>query len=176
MDTPGQPNSPPQPRPITSPPPSKPSRWSRQNKILAAVAVIWIVGKLIGWGFGIPGPWGPGIGGELPDRDGSVFFQSRQVGRHNEDRLVWNRLENNAAKTTYFPVHSDAVALEFVTLYHHDNDRVWIESEGAVAVALDLENGVVYKESELPQWAITGEGDVLGEGMTWSFIQVIVPW
>ena len=151
---------------------AKPSGWTLQKKLLVSLVSLWIAGKVLGWIFAIPGPWGPSVGDELPSGD-QVYFQSRQVGSQNEDRLIWIP---HKGLTKYYQVESATVAFEFVTLRFQGTDKVWVECEGQVAAALDLAAGELYGEGSLPHWAQYEQGEMLDEGITWSIFQILAPW
>ena len=122
----------------------------------------------------LTGPWGPRIGGTLPNAD-SVYFQARPVGRETDDRLTW--ITPNG-ETRHFWVDRIHAGFAYVTIKYDDGgNRVWIESDGKVGASIDLRTGDFRSEHE-PQhaWAIFGAGTILDAGITFSILGILGPW
>ena len=121
-----------------------------------------------------PSPWGPRIGGKLPNGS-EVYFQARKVGIETDDRLTWI---DPSGVTRHFMVDQIHGGFSHVTIRYADNgDHVWVESEGKVASSIDLSNSDFRAELQKQHpWAIVGAGAPLASGKTGSLIWLMGPW
>lgn len=143
-------------------------RWA---KILL---VMWLCMKMGGCLLAVPGPWGPKIGGKLPNSH-SVYFQARPVGRETDDRLIW--LTPNG-RERHFWVDQIHAGFGHVTLkYVGGGDRVWVEADGKVGASINLTDGD-FRSEDQPQhdWAVLGTGETLSAGSTGNILWLIGPW
>lgn len=141
---------------------------------LKIVFVAWVCMKIGGCALMLTGPWGPRIGGALPNGH-SIYFQARPVGRETDDRLTWISADQ---KTQHFWVDQIHAGFDHVTVkYTNNGDRVWIESDGKVGASIDLGTSDFRAEldSQHP-WATMGAGTTLDAGSTGSIIWLLGPW
>jgi hypothetical protein len=119
-------------------------------------------------------PWGPRIGGKLPNGT-EIYFQSRPGGFETDDRLTV--VAPNMAPKHYWVdrVHG---GFEHVVLKHNiTGNQLWVESDGKVRASIDLTTGDFRAEAD-PQhkWAKYGTGTTLDSGNTSSIISLLRPW
>lgn len=144
------------------------------SRILSPVFCLWFIGKCIGSVLMITGPWGPAVRGDLPT-GGHVIFQSRSVGGETDDQLVWI---NNKGITQSFWVDQIHAGFGYVVLkLSEDGTGVWVEADGKVSASLNLNTGDFRPEQsvQLP-FATYGKGQKIGEGRTWSILQILLPF
>ena len=141
---------------------------------LMVVVVMWIpftIGRVL---LGVA-PWGPRIGGKLPDGT-EVYFQARPVHPvETDDRLT-------VVAPGKAPEHHwvDRVHVGFghVALkYNKTGTQLWVESDGKVGASIDLATGDFRAEGD-PQheWAQYGTGTTLDSGETSSLVSLLRPW
>jgi hypothetical protein len=147
---------------------------SHVRRWLKLLFVGWLCMKIGGCYFMMPGPWGPKIGGRLPNSH-AVYFQARPVGGETDDRLTWIGPSGN---TDHFFVDQIHAGFDHVKVkYSNNGSHVWIESHGVVGASLDLSTGDFRAElDEKHPWAKIGAGTELDSGATWSLLWFIGPW
>ena len=148
-----------------------PSGVRSQNSIwrwLKLLFVPWLCLKIGGCVLMVTGPWGPRVGGRLPNGS-EIYFQSRPVGRETDDRLTWISPDGN---TQHFWVDRIHAGFGHVTIkYTNNGDRVWIESDGKVGASIDLTSADFRAELDQQHpWASMGSGTLLDSGSTGSII------
>lgn len=140
---------------------------------LVLLCVLW-AGLSIGRVLTGQAPWGPRIGGRLPNGI-EVYFQSRPAGFETDDRLTV--IAPNTAPKHYWvdQVHG---GFEYVVLkYNAAGNQLWVESDGKVGASIDLATNDFRAELD-PQhdWAAIGNGTTLDAGNTSSFFSLFRPW
>jgi hypothetical protein len=122
----------------------------------------------------VPGPWGPRVGGRLPNGN-EIYFQARKVGKETDDRLTW---VSPAGHSKHFWVDQIHAGFGHVTVkYSNGGDRVWIESSGKVGASIDLTTEDFRAEHERQHsWAVLGEGEALDSGSTGTILSILGPW
>ena len=136
-------------------------------RTLIVIAVLWV---LVGIGRVLTNtaPWGPEIGGRLPNGN-EVYFQARPGGFETDDRLTV--IAPNTAPQHYMvdQVHG---GFEYVVLkYTNTGNQLWVESDGKVGASIDLTTNDFRAEHDTQHsWAEYGTGTTLGSGNTSS------PW
>lgn len=148
-----------------------PFTWRRW---LVLPLVVWLCVKVNGCYLCQPGPWGPRVGGSLPNGH-IVYFQARPVGGETDDRLTWINTEGASREFWVDQIHA---GFPHVTLkYNGEGNQVWVESDNKVGASLDLETGEFRAERyEQFPWVIYGEGQSLASGRTWSILWLLGPW
>lgn len=135
--------------------------------------VLWVVIS-VGRVLTDTAPWGPRIGGQLPNGT-EVYFQARPAGFETDDRLTV--VAPNVALKHYWVdrVHG---GFEHVVLKYNDTgNQLWIESDGTVGASIDLTTNDFRAEQEPQhQWAKFGTGTTLDSGDTSSFFSLLRPW
>ena len=119
-------------------------------------------------------PWGPRIGGKLPNGT-EVYFQARPGGFETDDRLTV--IVPNMAPKHYW-VDRVHAGFEYVVLKHDNTgNQLWVESDGEVGASIDVTTGDFRAEHD-PQhkWAKYGTGTMLDSGNTYSIISLLRPW
>src|SRR6516162_11668134 len=97
------------------------ARW----RWLKWLVLVWCVGKIGGCACMLPGPWGPQIGGRLPNGH-EIYFQSRPRGRESDDRLTWIK---NGGMVQHFWVNRIHAGPAHVTVRSTDHgNRAWVEA------------------------------------------------
>lgn len=144
------------------------------RRVLLASGVVWICLKTCGCLLQLPGPWGPRVGGLLPNGC-EVYFQARPVGRETDDRLT---LVTADGRVDHFPVDRIHAGFEHVTLkFNANGDHVWVESDGRIGASLDLPTGEFRSETDRKHsWAGLSDGTTLASGRTGSIIWLLGPW
>ena len=148
------------------------TKWSVSWLKIALVA--WVCGKVLGCIAMIPEPWGPRVGGRLPNGH-AVHFQSRTVGRETDDRLTWVSPEQ---VTRHFIVDQVHGGFGYVTIrYTNNGDHVWVESDNEIVASIDLVTSDFRAEKDLQHtWATIRGGTSLDAGRTYSILWWLVPW
>ena len=140
---------------------------------LILLCVLWIpfsIGRVLTG----HAPWGPKIGGDLPDGT-RVYFQARPVGFETDDRLTVVAPDRAPKHYWVDRVHG---GFEHVVLKHDQTgSQVWVESDGKVGASIDLTTHDFRAEHD-PQhpWAIHGTGTTLDSGRTNSLVHLLRPW
>ena len=119
-------------------------------------------------------PWGPRIGGTLPNGT-EVYFQARPGGFETDDRLT---VVAPGMTPQHFWVDRVHGGFEHVVLKHNNTgSQVWVESDGKVGASIDLTSGDFRAEHD-PQhpWATYGTGTTLDAGNTSTIISILRPW
>lgn len=138
--------------------------------ILAGLWIPFSLGRVL---MGIA-PWGPRIGGRLPDGT-EVYFQSRPGGFETDDRLTVVAANKMPEHHWVDRVHA---GFEYVVLKtNKTGHQVWVESDGKVGSSIDLSTGDFRAEDD-PQhlWARIGTGMKLDSGYTITVFSVLRPW
>ena len=120
------------------------------------------------------GPWGPRIGGKLPDGT-IVYFQARPVGFETDDRLTVVAPNDTLKHHWVDRVHG---GFEHVVLkYNHTGSQLWVESDGKVGASIDLVTGDFRAEHDSQHgWAKYGTGTTLDSGNTIDIIWLLRPF
>jgi len=141
--------------------------------IFSLLFMLWIL-VAIGRVLTSHAPWGPEIGGKLPDGT-EVYFQARPGGFETDDRLTV--VAPNMAPQHYWVdrVHG---GFEYVVLKHNSTGtQIWVESDGKVGASIDLKTNDFRAESdEQHTWAKYGTGTKLDSGNTSSIISLLSLW
>jgi len=119
-------------------------------------------------------PWGPKIGGKLPNGI-EVYFQARPGGFETDDRLT---VVVPGMMPKHYWVDREHGGFEHVVLKHNTNEsQVWVESDGKVGASIDLTTSDFRAEHD-PQhhWAKCGTGTTLDSGNTSSLFSILRPW
>ena len=122
----------------------------------------------------VPGPWGPRVGGRLPNGS-EIYFQARPVGRETEDRLTWISPDGDVRHFWVDQIHA---GFDYVTIKYTDNgDRAWVESDGHVGASIDLTTADFRAElAQQHPWVAMESGTVLDAGSTGNILWLIGPW
>ena len=119
-------------------------------------------------------PWGPRIGGELPNGT-EVYFQARPAGFETDDRLTV--IAPNMEPQHYLVDTVHAGFAHVVLKYNDTGSQLWVESDGKVGASIDLETEDFRGEHD-PQheWAIYRTGTTLDSGSTFNIFSLLRPW
>ncbi len=119
-------------------------------------------------------PWGPRIGGKLPNGT-EVYFQARPGGFETDDRLTV--VAPNMAPKHYWVDRVHGGFEHVVLKYNKTGSQLWVESDGKVGASIDLTTSDFRAELD-PQhkWAEYGTGTTLDSGNTSSLISLLRPW
>ncbi len=119
-------------------------------------------------------PWGPKIGGKLPNGI-EVYFQARPAGFETDDRLT---VISPNSPTKHYWVDQVHGGFEHVVLKYNDTGtQLWVESDGKVGASLDLATNDFRSESDRQHdWAVYGTGTTLDSGNTSSIFSLFSPW
>jgi hypothetical protein len=149
------------------------SHWSLGGSLKIAL-VVWVCLKMSGCILMIQGPWGPRIGGRLPNGS-QIYFQARPVGRETYDRLTWIRPDGSEEHFIVDEIHA---GFDHVTIrYMNGGDLVWVESDGEIGASIDLRTTDFRAEFDMQHdWAKYDTGEVLDSGFTGSVWWVVGPW
>ena len=140
---------------------------------LFVLAVLWIA-VAMGRVLTNCAPWGPPIGGRLPNGT-EVFFQARPGGFETDDRLT---VIAPNMPTAHHWVDREHCGFEHVVLkYNETGHQVWVESDRKVGASIDLATDDFRSEHD-PQheWAKYGTGTTLASGSTSSILSLLWPW
>lgn len=119
-------------------------------------------------------PWGPRVGGKLPNGI-EVYFQARPVGFETDDRLTV--VAPNIAPKHYWVDQVHAGFAHVVLKYNNTESQVWVESDGKVGASMDLATGDFRAEHDTQhEWAVYGSGTTLDSGNTSSIASFLSPW
>jgi len=140
---------------------------------LVLLCVLWVclsIGRVLTG----HAPWGPRIGGKLPNGT-EVYFQARPGGFETDDRLTV--VVHNMVPQHYWVdrVHGGFghVALK----YNNTGTQLWVESDGKVGASIDLATNDFRAELDTQHnWAAFGTGTTLDSGSTSSIISLLSPW
>lgn len=153
---------------------------SKRKKYLAIIAtlivliVLWIafaIGRMVLGG----APWGPKIGGKLPN-GAEIYFQARQAHPiETDDRLTV--VAPGMAPRDYWVDRVHGGFGHVVLKYNQTGSQIWVESDGKVGASIDLTTSDFRAESDTQhKWARFGTGTTLDSGKTSSLISVLRPW
>lgn len=119
-------------------------------------------------------PWGPKIGGRLPDGT-EVYFQAHPVGFETDDRLT---VVAPSMPPQHYWVDRVHGGFEYVVLkYNSTGTQLWVESDGKVGASIDLGTSDFRAESDQQHsWAKYGTGTTLDSGNTSTIISLLSPW
>ena len=140
---------------------------------LIVLLVLWIpftIGRVLTG----KAPWGPRIGGKLPNGT-EVYFQARPGGFETDDRLTV--VVPDMAPKHYW-VDREHAGFEYVVLkYNNAGKHLWVESDGEVGASIDITTGD-FRGEHYPQheWAKYGTGSTLDSGNTYGIISLLRPW
>lgn len=138
---------------------------------LILLLVLWVFLKVGGVLMGFA-PWGPKIGGKLPNGT-EVYFQARPAGFETDDRLTV--VAPNMASKHYWvdQVHG---GFEHVVLkYNNTGNQLWVESDGKVGASIDLATNDFHELDTQHTWAVYGTGTTLDSGDTDDIISLLRP-
>jgi hypothetical protein len=140
---------------------------------IVLLSVLWVcfsIGRVLTG----QAPWGPRVGGKLPNGT-EVYFQARPGGFETDDRLTV--AVRNMAPQHYWvdQVHG---GFEHVVLkYNGNGNQLWVESDGKVGASIDLATNDFRAENDTQHtWAAYGTGAVLDSGNTSSIFSLLSPW
>ncbi|MCC9601809.1 hypothetical protein LOC67_14710 [Stieleria sp. JC731] len=151
------------------------TKWS-YVVVFIAVVLIFLLWICFAAGRVLTGqaPWGPRIGGILPNGT-EVYFQARPAGFETDDRLTV--IAPNQAPVHYWvdQVHG---GFEHVTLkYNNTGNQLWVECDGTVGSSIDLMTNDFRAESDTQHnWAAYGTGTTLDSGNTSTILSILRPW
>ena len=157
------------------------SETSKRNKrttmvvliALGLLFVLWVCLR-IGSVLGGHAPWGPRIGGKLPNGT-EVYFQARPVAFETDDRLIV--VAPNAAAKHYWVDRVHAGFEHVVLKYNNTGTQIWVESDGKVGASIDLTTNDFRAELDTQHdWAAYGTGTTLDSGNTISIFSLFSPW
>ena len=140
---------------------------------IVALLVLWVC---FGVGRVLTGhaPWGPRVGGKLPNGT-EVYFQARPAGFETDDRLTV--IAPGKAPEHYWvdQVHG---GFEHVILkYSNAGNQLWVESDGKVGASIDLTTTDFRSELDTQHsWAAYGTGTTLDSGNTSSIFSLLSLW
>ncbi|MCA9191350.1 MAG: hypothetical protein KDB03_06305 [Planctomycetales bacterium] len=119
-------------------------------------------------------PWGPRVGGVLPNGT-EIYFQARPAGFETDDRLTVV-VPNMAAR--HYWVDQVHGGFEHVVLkYNSTGNQLWVESDGKVGASIDLAINDFRAEHDMQHtWAAFGTGTTLDSGSTSSIFSLLSPW
>ena len=148
----------------------QPSRW----RWVKAAFVLWLCVKICGCYMMVPAPWGPKVGGTLPNGT-EIYFQARKAGGETDDRLTVIAPD---AEPQHFWVDQIHAGFDHVTIKYIDNGQyVWVESDGEVGASIDLTASDFRAEmAQKHEWANHSKGTTLDSGNTGSIIWLVGPW
>jgi len=140
---------------------------------LVVLLVLWIpftIGRVLTG----HAPWGPRIGGKLPNGT-EVYFQARPGGFETDDRLM---VVAPRVAPTHHWVDREHGGFEHVVLkYNTTGTQVWVESDGKVGASIDLTTNDFRSEHDTQHaWAVFGTGTTLDSGKTSSIVSLLSPW
>ncbi len=141
---------------------------------LLVLIVLWIafaIGRVVLGG----APWGPKIGGKLPNGT-EIYFQARQAHPiETDDRLTV--VAPGMAPTDYWVDRVHGGFGHVVLKYNQTGSQIWVESDGKVGASIDLTTSDFRAESDTQHtWARFGTGTTLDSGKTSSLISILRPW
>ena len=141
---------------------------------LIVLVVLWIplsIGRVL---LGVA-PWGPKIGGKLPNGT-EVYFQARPVHPvETDDRLTV--VAPGMAPKHYWVDRVHGGFGHVVLKYNNTGNQVWVESDGKVGASIDLTNGDFRSESATQHnWAAYGTGTTLDSGNTSTILSFLSLW
>lgn len=134
---------------------------------------LWVcicIGRVL---FGVA-PWGPRVGGKLPNGT-EIYFQSRPAGFETDDRLIVITPNNSPQQYIVDQVHG---GFEHVILkYNSTGHQLWVESDGKVGASIDLATDDFRAEGDTQHsWAAYGTGTTLDSGNTSTVSSFLRPW
>ncbi len=133
----------------------------------------WLCMKMVGCVGMFTGPWGPQIGGELPNGH-TVWYRSRPVGRETEDQLVW--INSHGIRREFWIQQFHAGPGYVIIRYCDGGDKVWVSADGLTQASIELVRGDFCDHARQHEWALPEAGTVLDEGQTFSLVWLIGPW
>jgi hypothetical protein len=141
---------------------------------LIVLVVLWIpftIGRVL---LGVA-PWGPKIGGKLPNGT-EVYFQARPVHPiETDDRLTV--VAPGMAPKHYWVDRVHGGFGHVVLKYNNTGTQLWVESDGKVGASIDLATNDFRAELDTQHnWAAYGTGTTLDSGNTSSLISLLRPW
>lgn len=141
--------------------------------VLVVVSLLWIplaIGRVLTG----TAPWGPKIGGKLPNGS-EVYFQARPGGFETDDRLT---VLAPGIPAQHYWVDRVHAGFQHVVLKVNDTEsQLWVESDGEVGASIDLVTGDFRAEGEQQHaWAKYGSGRTLDSGSTITLWSVLRPW
>ena len=146
--------------------------------LLVVVALVVIVFLWVGFSIGrvLTGhaPWGPRVGGKLPDGT-EVYFQARPAGFETDDRLTVVAPGMPPAHHWVDQVHG---GFEHVVIkYNNTGKQLWVEADGKVGASIDLTTNDFRAEHDTQHdWAAYGTGTTLDSGNTSTISSFLSPW
>ena len=158
---------------------SKTKQNTKQIYLVAGIAlllmscVFWVL-FAIGRVLTNTAPWGPKIGGTLPNGT-EVYFQARPGGFETDDRLTV--LAPNMMPKHYWVDQVHAGFAHVVLKHNATGTQLWVESDGKVGASIDLTTSDFRSEHDPQhQWAKYGTGTTLDSGSTISIFSILRPW
>ena len=140
---------------------------------LVLLCVVWVcfsIGRFLTG----QAPWGPRVGGKLPNGT-EVYFQARPAGFETDDRLTV--IAPNVTPKHYWVDEVHAGFAHVVLKYNNTGKQLWVESDGEVGASIDITTGD-FRGEHYPQheWAKYGTGTTLDSGNTYGIISLLRPW
>lgn len=157
----------------------EPLKRSKRKYVAIGAALVVIVGLWIAFALGRvlvgAAPWGPRVGGKLPNGT-EVYFQARPVHPvETDDRLTV--VVPGMAPEHYWVDRVHGGFGHVVLKYNETGTQVWVESDGKVGASIDLSTRDFRAEGgEQHKWARFGTGATLDEGDTSSVVSLLRPW
>lgn len=154
----------------------KSGRWNRYGVLntLYLLVVAWLCLKTIGCVAMITGPWGPQVGGQLPNGH-TVWYRTRPVGRETEDQLVW--IGQAGLRQELWVQQYHAGPADVSVRFRDNGDKVWVVADDRTCCSIDLVTGDFRDElAEQHDWSLSEQGTVLDEGRVYSLLWLIGPW
>lgn len=140
---------------------------------LVLLCVVWVcfsIGRFLTG----QAPWGPRVGGKLPNGT-EVYFQARPAGFETDDRLTV--IPPNKAPQHYWVDQVHAGFAHVVLKYNNTGNQLWVESDGKVGASIDLTTNDFRAELDTQHdWAAYGTGTTLDSGNTISIFSLFSPW
>ncbi len=138
--------------------------------LLFALWILFAIGRVLT----STAPWGPRIGGKLPNGT-EVYFQARPGGFETDDRLTV--VAPNMPPEHYWVDRVHAGFNHVVLKHNKTGSQIWVESDGKVGASIDLATSDFRGEHD-PQhkWAKFGTGTTLDSGNTISISSLLRPW
>ncbi|MEZ5977704.1 MAG: hypothetical protein R3F34_05740 [Planctomycetota bacterium] len=140
---------------------------------LVVLLVLWSGFSIARVLFGFA-PWGPKVGGTLPNGI-EVHFRARPGGFETDDRLTVIAPGTAPRHHWVDRVHG---GFEHVVLkYVESGNKLWVESDGKVGASIDLTTNDFRAELDTQHgWAAYGTGTTLDSGDTSSILSLLMPW
>jgi|GEM_PF-1207768 len=151
-------------------------RWNRYGvfNTMYLLFVAWLCLKTIGCVAMFTGPWGPQVGGQLPNGH-TVWYRSRPVGRETEDQLVW--IDQTGMRQELWVQQYHAGPADVSVRFRDNGDKVRVVAGSRTLCSLNLRTGDFREElAEQHEWSLSDDGTILDEGRVYNLLLLIGPW